>query len=364
MSPNSFEDEKFTILYIDDEYQNLVSFKATFRRNYHIETAQSAAEAHQLLHDKDIDLIIADQRMPEMTGVQFFERIIPEFPDIIRIILTGYADVEAIVHAINKGSIFRYITKPWDENDLRMTIENARQIYLLQKHNRVLFEQLQQKVAEQERTLRLFMKYVPQHVVEKTLSNHSSDLFLEGEQRYMTVLFCDIRGFTQMSEEFSPKEVVSFLNHYYSVMTGVIKKHKGTVNQFVGDEIFSVFGVPLADPTPEANAIFCALEMLEKVKTIASDLGRNLVIGLGINSGEAVMGNLGSEDKISFSITGDTVNTGKRIEMLTKEYPNTALVSESVYLKTNDLFEFQAWEPLHVKGKRDKIRVYQVIRRK
>ncbi len=364
MSPLSFEKNKFTILYVDDEYQNLVSFRASFRRDYEITTAQSAAEAYQILHQKDIDLIIADQRMPEMTGVQFFERIIPEFPDIIRIILTGYADVEAIVHAINKGSIFRYITKPWDENDLRMTIENARQMYMLQKHNRHLFEQLQQKVAEQERTLKLFMKYVPQHVVEKTLNHHGSDLFLEGEQRYLTVLFCDIRGFTQMSEEFSPKEVVGLLNHYYSVMTEVVKKHKGTVNQFVGDEIFSVFGAPLADSNPEANAIFCALEMLEKAKTIAQDLGRNLVVGLGVNAGEAIMGNLGSEDKISFSITGDTVNTGKRIEMLTKDYPNTVLVSESVYLKTRELFDFQAWEPLFVKGKRDKIRVYQVLCRK
>ncbi len=363
MTLPSFEKEKFTILYIDDEYQNLVSFKATFRREYTIVTAQNATQAYQILHSQDIDLIIADHRMPETTGVQFFERILPEFPDIIRIILTGYSDVEAIVNAINRGSIFRYITKPWDETELRMSIENARQIYLLQKHNRMLFNQLQQKVAEQERTLKLFMRYVPQHVVEQALNSHE-DLFLEGELRYLTVLFCDIRGFTQMSEEFTPKQVVAFLNDYYALMTEVIKRHKGTVNQFVGDEIFAIFGAPMADNTPEANAVFCALEMLERIKYLTEKYQRTLVIGLGINAGEAVMGNLGSEDKISFSVTGDTVNTGKRIEMLTKDYPNTILVSESVYLKTSELFEFRAWEPLYVKGKRDKITVFQVTGRK
>ena len=130
--------EKFSILYVDDELQNLISFKATFRREYEIYTATSGVEGMEILRKKQIHLIITDQRMPEMTGVQFLEKTIPEFPDCIRMVLTGFSDMEAIIDVINTGQIFRYITKPWDETELRMTIENARQMYVLQERNKNL----------------------------------------------------------------------------------------------------------------------------------------------------------------------------------------------------------------------------------
>jgi adenylate cyclase len=360
-------DKQFTILYVDDEQQNLVSFKAAFRREYTILTALSGKEAIEILKDKDVGLIISDQRMPEMTGVQFLERILPEYPDAIRIVLTGFSDVEAIIDAINKGKVFRYIHKPWDENELRMTIENARMLFGLQRKNRLLVEELQHKVQEQDRTLKLFMKYVPEPVVNKALSN-SDDSIFEGESRHIAVLFCDIRGFTRLSEELPPKSVVSLLNAYYGTMTKVVKRHNGVVNQFVGDEVFAVFGAPLSSFNNEENAVFCALEMLEKLdelnKQFVKELPTPLKIGIGINSGEVVAGNMGSEDKIEYSVTGDTVNTGKRIETLTQDAPNKVLISETVFEKVKDLVDWTAWEPVLVKGKKEKISVYEVVKRK
>ncbi|HUM48070.1 MAG TPA: response regulator, partial [Chitinophagales bacterium] len=123
------DEEKFNVLYVDDEENNLISFRAAFRRNYNIFTATSAAEGIRLLHQHTIPIIITDQRMPQMTGVQFLEKIIPEYPDTIRMILTGFSDIEAIIQAINTGRVFRYITKPWDENELKMTIDNAISLY-------------------------------------------------------------------------------------------------------------------------------------------------------------------------------------------------------------------------------------------
>lgn len=357
----------FNILYVDDEQQNLISFKATFRREYTVHTAKSGKEGLEIMRNNDIQLVISDQRMPEMTGVQFLEKIIPEFPETIRMVLTGFSDVTAIIDAINNGGVYRYITKPWDDTELKMTIENARQLFKLQKSNRKLLYDLQQKVEEQERTLKLFMKYVPQQVVEKALNNSEESIF-EGEQKEVTVLFCDIRGFTPISEEFTPKEVVTFLNTYYSIMTKVIKKHKGVVNQFVGDEIFAVFGAPLNSNQNEENAVFCAMEMMQKldeINDIYSDkTGGDVQVGIGINSGEVVTGNLGSEDRIDYSVTGDTVNTGKRIESITKDYPNSVLMSQSVFDKVKDLVKTKAFEPLYVKGKKDKLSVYQVLGRK
>lgn len=358
---------KFAILYVDDEPQNLISFKATFRREYIVFTALGGEEGLEILRDNEVHLIITDQRMPGMTGVQFLERTLADYPDTIRMILTGFSDTDAIIDVINHARIFRYITKPWDEQELRMTIENARQVYKLQKSNKRLLSELQMKVEEQERTLKLFMRYVPEAVVEKALSNTTTSIF-EGETKDITVLFCDIRGFTLMSEELEPREVVTFLNDYYAMMTEAVKKHNGTVNQFVGDEVFACFGAPIASQHNERNAVLCAIEMMEIRKILderyKTHIGGEFTIGIGVNSGTVVAGNMGSEDKISYSVTGDTVNTGKRIETLTREAPNSILISEQVYQFVTDLVEVKSWGPIEVRGRKGKVQVYEVLKRK
>ena len=359
--------KKFTILYVDDEQQNLISFKASFRRDYDIQTALSGEEGMEILRKKEVHLIISDQRMPKMTGVQFLEKTLPETPDSIRMILTGFSDITAIINAINHGKVFRYVTKPWDERELKMTIENARQLYNLNKQNKALLFDLHQKVTEQEKTLKLFMKYVPKIVVEKAL-NASEDTIFEGELREIAVLFCDIRGFTPICEEIPAKDVVSLLNDYYSLMTKSVKKHNGSVNQFVGDEVFATFGAPVNCVDNEKNAVFCALEMLEQLDILnqkyADKLGDKVKIGIGINYGEVIAGNLGSEDRIDYSVTGNTVNTGKRIESLTKNSPNSILISENIFQKVKDIVNTKSWEAIFVKGKKEKIHVFEVLNRK
>ncbi|MGD8782560.1 MAG: adenylate/guanylate cyclase domain-containing protein [Ignavibacteria bacterium] len=357
------EKKDFNILYVDDEEHNLHSFKAVFRREYKIFTALSGEEGIRILKNNNVNLIITDQRMPGMTGIQFLEKIVPQYPEIIRMVLTGFSDIDAIIDAINTGRVFRYINKPWNENELRMTIENARKVYELQKNNSQLMYDLKQKVEDQEKTLKLFMKYVPEQVVEKTLTSTEETMF-DGEERYVTVLFCDIRGFTSFSEKLSPKEIVAFLNDYYSTMEEPIRKYQGSINQFVGDEIFAVFGAPQAIEENEKNAVYSAIEMMERLKTLnnryGEKFGGELKVGIGINSGEVVAGNLGTQEKIEYSLTGDTVNTGKRIEMLTKEDPSKILVSESTYKKISDCFTTKAWDKVAVKGKSEKITVYEI----
>jgi signal transduction histidine kinase len=137
--------EKIKVLYVDDEANNLLAFQASFRRTFDILTANSAAEGMNVLNDHSVDVIVADQRMPHSTGVEFFNIVRKSHPDPIRILLTGYTDVDAIVDAINKGQIFRYIKKPWDELELETAIKNAYDLYLTRK-------QLKNKVAELEKT--------------------------------------------------------------------------------------------------------------------------------------------------------------------------------------------------------------------
>jgi response regulator RpfG family c-di-GMP phosphodiesterase len=157
------------ILYVDDEVNNLISFKATFRQHYTVHIAKSAQEGLQLLKTKPIELIITDQRMPEVTGVQFLEKVIPDFPDPIRMILTGFSDIEDIIRAINTGQVFRYITKPWDYQELKMTLDNALRFYHLQQTNRKTLAVLQNKVVQQEQVLKSFEKYVPPAVFQQAI---------------------------------------------------------------------------------------------------------------------------------------------------------------------------------------------------
>src|SRR4051812_7012493 len=117
------------VLYIDDERNNLTAFKALFRNDFNIYLADSAEAGLKILEQTQVEIIITDQRMPGLTGVQFFEYILQAYPDPVRILLTAYTDVESVIDAINKGQVFRYIRKPWDEQDLKMTIENGFELF-------------------------------------------------------------------------------------------------------------------------------------------------------------------------------------------------------------------------------------------
>lgn len=130
------------ILYVDDEIHNLNAFKASFRRIFNVFTAESAKEALPILEQNPMHIIITDQRMPQMTGVEFLESIISIYPDPIRILLTGYADIAAVIDAINKGQVYLYVTKPWQEDELRLYIEKAFEVFQLRKENKELNEKL------------------------------------------------------------------------------------------------------------------------------------------------------------------------------------------------------------------------------
>ncbi len=148
------ENAKIKVLYIDDEVNNLSAFKANFRRVYDVYTAESAAEGRKILESTDIEIILTDQRMPEMTGVEFLESIVKEFPNPIRILLTGYTDMQALIDAVNKGQIYRYLNKPWNEEELKMFINQAYEVYSLRKENTELTKSLLQANKQLEFMLR------------------------------------------------------------------------------------------------------------------------------------------------------------------------------------------------------------------
>src|SRR6195952_1436134 len=139
------------VLYVDDEINNLNSFKAAFRRDFNIYTAQSAREGRKILDANEIGVIITDQRMPGMTGIEFLESILTVYPDTIRILLTGFSDMNAVMDAINRGQVYKYLVKPWQNDELKLYIQDALEIYHLRRENKELAQKLQLANLELER---------------------------------------------------------------------------------------------------------------------------------------------------------------------------------------------------------------------
>lgn len=265
------------------------------------------------------------------------------------------------------NKIYQYLAVQRDVT-YRVKIERKLDKAMIEEKKRsgelqLLNKKLKSLNIQQEKTLNLFVKYVPETIVKKALKETSASIF-EGEKLDVSLLFCDIRNFTLIAEKLTPTQVVFVLNEYYSEMAKVIKSHSGNISQFVGDEIFVTFGAPGKVEKSEEKAVLCAIDMISTLelinKTLKNSFNKDIHVGIGIHSGPVVAGNLGSDERLSYSITGDAVNTAKRIEALTKGKENTILVSQTVYDKVHQTVDFLPWKPTKVKGKKNKIKVYEV----
>lgn len=361
-------EEPVAILYVDDEAHNLAAFRAAFRREFRVFTSERPREAIEMLRQHDVGIVITDQRMPEMMGVQFLEAIIPEFPDTVRMILTGFSDVDAIIRAINSGRVYRYITKPWDEQEMRMVLKGAQELVQLRRRQAQLVQELQARVAEQERIVRTFQRYVPESVVQEALSRADDASLLDGEARVVSVLMSDIRGFTAMAARMDAPDVVSLLNDYFGVMSECVRRHKGSVNKFLGDGLLAIFGAPVSYLENQSNAVLCALDMVDGLDALnerhAKRLGQPLEIGVGINTGEVVVGNIGSEDRVEYTVIGDVVNVAARLQDLTHGSPNAILIGESTYDAVKGRVVASEWGRRELRGRAGEVAVFQVAGRR
>jgi DNA-binding NtrC family response regulator len=147
-------DKSINVLYIDDEPHNLTAFKAAFRRDFNVFIANSATEAYQIIEENDIHIILSDQRMPIITGIEFFESIVASHPEPIRILITGYTDINAVVDAINRGQVYKYLTKPWNEDDIRIFVFRAFEVFNLRRKN----AELSKKLLDANRKLEFLLR--------------------------------------------------------------------------------------------------------------------------------------------------------------------------------------------------------------
>ncbi len=149
-----FDTKTISVLYVDDEVVNLKAFQANFRRIFNVFIARSAQEGEEMLENNTIHVVLTDQRMPEVTGVEFLKKILIKHPNTIRILITAFSNIQAVIDAINKGNVYRYVTKPWDLEELQSIIQNAYEVYALREENKILTKSLLQANKQLEFMLR------------------------------------------------------------------------------------------------------------------------------------------------------------------------------------------------------------------
>ena len=219
---------------------------------------------------------------------------------------------------------------------------------------------------EKRRMKKLFGQYVSKDVYDQLVADPGLAR-LGGQRREMTVLFSDIRGFTTVSESGQPEAIVHMLNEYFTRMVDLVILHKGTLDKFVGDMVMALFGAPLDDPRHADHAVEAALDMIDALQTLnaawQADGRPPLDIGIGINTGPMIAGNIGSEQIMSYTVIGDAVNLGSRLESLNKQYGTRIIISEATRARLTGRYEVRALGDVVVKGKTRPVAIFEVVRR-
>lgn len=216
-------------------------------------------------------------------------------------------------------------------------------------------------LQERDHVKEVFGRYIATQVSDKILKGEAN---LGGEVRRVTILFSDIRNFTDMSEKMAPQQVVAFLNDYFTEMVDAVFEQSGILDKFMGDGLMAVFG-SLGEPDHQLHAVQAALRMkalLGKINGVRGVSGQApIAIGIGIHTADVIVGNIGSRKRLEYTVIGDGVNTTSRLQGLNKEYGTTILISETTYEAVKDVFECRQMPEAHLRGKTQSLQCFEVI---
>src|SRR5216684_1886404 len=322
------------ILIVDDEPMNLDILQTRLAvHGYEILTATNGEEALAIASAQQPDLILLDIMMPKVDGIDVCRHLKADtsLPFMPIIMVTAKADSKDVVAGLEAGAD-EYLTKPLDQAALVARVKSMLRIKALHdtvqeqatrleaqsmqlaEWNRTLEQRVAEQLAELERVSRLKRFFSPQ-LAELVVSSGGEKL-LESHRREITVLFCDLRGFTAFSETAEPEEVMSVLREYHAVLGTLVHKYQGTLERFAGDAILVLFNDPLPLPDPSGQAVQMAVEMREQVAQLLlkwRKLGHELGFGVGIAHGYATLGRIGFEGRFDYGAVGTVVNLAARL---------------------------------------------------
>jgi class 3 adenylate cyclase len=343
-----------SVLVIDDSELNrdLLARHLEYQ-GYRAAAAENGRRALELLESRAFDLILLDIIMPEMTGFQLLERLKAEeaWRDIPVIMISSLEEIDSVARSLEIGAD-DYLTKPFNS-----VLLNARIRSSLEKKRLRDLEKEQTRILEET-----FGRYVAQEVRDEVLSGR---IPLDGELKDVSVLFADLRDFTPLTESTPPKDVVRILNSYFAEMAPAISRHHGSLLRVVGDEVFAVFGAPLALKDHPRHAVETALEMRRLLIRVNEGLEKRgyapLEHGVGIHSGPVVAANIGSPDRMVYDLVGDTVNLASRIQELTKAFSADIIISSATRAALGGAVAVEKLPTASVKGIKEPVEIFRVL---
>jgi len=306
--------KRSTIMIVDDEEPNLRQLEMMLARDYAVVTAKNGREALDALRGSNVSVVITDQRMPAMSGIEFLIEAEKLHHPATRIILTGFADLKSVVDAMNKGKVFRYLTKPIDEAELMSAVNQGYEHFMTEQTNLSLMSQIKE-LMEDNAQMSKQLNRTPSEMKSR------NTLFIQEPKRVnLAVMMIDIRGFSEFSKKHSPAETISILQSIYQPIHKLIYETGGSVDKHMGDGLMAIFG--LDGRSGIQQSIIAAEQIANTYPMIANSLiaqtATPLKIGIGVAAGEVVMGMLGTEARSELAIIGQAANLAARLQELTK----------------------------------------------
>lgn len=360
-----------TILVVDDLAQNIRLLEAVLApRGYAVVTATSGDEALERVRAEPVDLVLLDIVMPGMDGYEVCRRLrAGEATEFLPIVMITASGEQEKVAAIEAGAD-DFIAKPFEQAELLARVRSLLRIKRyhdtieaqaaeLAEWNRQLERRVEEQVAELERARRL-RRFLPPQVAELVMSS-GDESFLESHRQEITVVFCDLRGFTAFTETVEPEDLMLVLGEYHAALGDLVHRYEGTLDRFTGDGLMAFFNDPLPCPDAPERAVKMAVAMRNRVATLAEGwhrMGHDLAFAVGVAQGHATLGRIGHEGRFDYTAIGNVTNLAARL--CAEAGAGQILISQRVYAAAEELVTAESVGEIDLRGFSRPTRVYNV----
>ena len=359
--------QRGTILAVDDYLVNRQKLQRLLTQFGHtVLLAENGKQALEALTHQPVDLMLLDIMMPEMDGYQVLAHLKEHnlLSNLPVIVISALDEMDSVVKCIEMGAE-DYLPKPFDPVLLKARIGaclEKKRLHDLEREQRQQLSELNKELEIKNHFIRkTFGRYLSEEVVSSILESPEG-LTLGGEKRTVTIMMTDLRGFTAIGERQSAETVVSMLNIYLNIMTDIIFKYHGTIDEFIGDAILAMFGAPVQREDDASRAVTCALEMqlaMQEVNRINASAGYpEMAMGIGINTGSVIVGNIGSHKRTKYGVVGRNVNLTSRIESYT--VGGQIFISECTLAACGPILRIDGQMEVMPKGVKEPITIYEV----
>lgn len=348
LTPPRLKKSRNRILVVDDENAVRRSAQRSIQSfGFSCETASDGIEALEKIRQNPPDLVLTDYIMPGVTGLDLLKTIQQEFPSIGVVLMTTSVDIQTAIEAIKLGA-YEYLLKPFQEDALLVCLERV-----LVKRTLIQENEHYQSYLEKN-----FRRYVDPSVLNVLTEAYNFEQF-ENKKLTATILFCDVRGFTELAESLEVDDLIGQMNAYFfEPGTEIIQSAGGTIDKFIGDGIMAVFGAPVPFDGSAERGVEAAVTLM-RVLQEARQTGRHkLSIGIGLATGEVVCGNIGSSKRMDFTVMGNAVNLAARLEKLAG--PDMILIDETTKKELRGSVDVSGSVEVSIKGIKNPCLVFQV----